>query len=93
MIELIGLLAGLMTTLCTVPQVVYVARTGKTRDLTWGWLGLLIGGCLLWAVYGALRGDLVLFGANTLTLALNGYLALRKGRNVVIARQAWIATE
>lgn len=85
--DVVGTAAGLLTTLSALPTVLYVWRTGHTRDLRWGWLAMLCGGCALWTVYGALRDDVIMVGANALTLTLNGYLAVRKGRNSIRVRQ------
>ena len=50
--ELLGYMAGTVTTLSLLPQLVRSLRTRSTRDISWGWLGAMITGLLLWLAYG-----------------------------------------
>jgi MtN3 and saliva related transmembrane protein len=50
--EILGYMAGTVTTLSLVPQLVRSLRTRSTRDISWGWLGTMITGLLLWLAYG-----------------------------------------
>lgn len=82
-VELLGMLAGTMTTLAYVPQVLKVWRERSARDISWGAFALLSGGIVVWLVYGALIGSLALIAANIVTLALTSAIlvaALRFGR-------------
>ncbi len=63
----IGILAACGTTASWVPQAWKTMRTRKADDFSWGYLALFTGGVALWAVYGAARGDLTVFGANVVT--------------------------
>ena len=69
-VNMIGLLAAVCTTCAFVPQVVKSWRTHQTRDISQGWLALLIFGVAAWIVYGVLRHDLVIIAANVATLLL-----------------------
>jgi MtN3 and saliva related transmembrane protein len=64
----LGLLAGLLTTACWVPQVLRSWRTRSTDDLSWSYLAVLTIGVAMWLAYGVGRGDPVIVGANGLTL-------------------------
>jgi len=77
-IEIVGIIAGVLTTFCGIPLVIYVHKTGKTRDLTYGWLFMLNTGVVLWAVYAYMKNDHVLMFANIACFALNFYLLLKK---------------
>lgn len=66
----IGLAAAFCTTVSYAPQVMKCWRTGKADDLSLRMFLLLAAGLALWVVYGVLRGDWVIVGANTISLAM-----------------------
>lgn len=81
-VELIGLLAGAMTTSAFVPQAVQTWRTRSARDVNAGLLVLLVVGNSLWFTYGALVGSWGLVAANIVTVplcALILWVKLRRG--------------
>jgi MtN3 and saliva related transmembrane protein len=65
----LGLAAGLLTTICWVPQLVRSLRTRRTDDLSWTYLSVLAAGVGLWLGYGILRADIAIVASNLLTLA------------------------
>ena len=69
-VELIGLVAGAMTTTAFVPQAVKSWRTRSARDVSLGLLVLLVAGNTLWFTYGALVGSWGLVAANVVTVPL-----------------------
>jgi MtN3 and saliva related transmembrane protein len=69
-VELIGLVAGLLTTSAFVPQAAQTWRTRSARDVNLGLLVLLVVGNSLWFAYGALVGSWGLVAANTVTVPL-----------------------
>lgn len=66
----IGLLAGFLTTLSSLPQVIKSFKTKKTRDLSLGWVVLILSGVSLWLVYGILVQDLPLIATNSISMVL-----------------------
>lgn len=76
----LGLLAGAITTLAIVPQVVKTWRTRQARDISLWQPVLLEIGMLLWFVYGLLLQDLPLLIANGFSLFCNGLLIAMKLR-------------
>jgi MtN3 and saliva related transmembrane protein len=77
----LGLLAGTLTTIAFVPQVVKTWRTRSTHDISLGMFAILVAGMLAWLVYGAIIGDLPLVLANGVTLLLAGTILVFKIRN------------
>ncbi|MFZ5609166.1 MAG: SemiSWEET transporter [Pseudomonadota bacterium] len=69
-IDLIGGMAGALTTLAFVPQVARTWRTGAARDLSLAWLLIFAAGIGLWLAYGLLIGAWPISVANAVTLAL-----------------------
>lgn len=80
----VGLLAGLLTSIASLPQVVKTWRSRHVRDLSI-WQPLLLSlGVALWLVYGMLIRDLPLILANITPLVCNLLLTgmkIRYARN------------
>ena len=69
-VTLLGFVAGTLTTLAFLPQVIKTWRTKSSNDLSMSTLGMICTGVLLWLVYGLLVGDLPIIAANAVTLVL-----------------------
>lgn len=65
---ILGLLAGLFTTACWVPQLVRSWKTRSTDDLSWTYLVALVTGVMMWLAYGIGRGDATIIAPNAATL-------------------------
>ena len=69
-VTLLGFVAGTLTTLAFLPQVVKTWRSKSSKDLSISTLGMISSGVMLWLVYGLLIGDLPIIAANSVTLVL-----------------------
>jgi MtN3 and saliva related transmembrane protein len=69
-IDLIGTLAGCLTTISFVPQVVKTWRTRSGEDVSTGMFVLFSLGVLLWLIYGLVLGAFPIILANGATLIL-----------------------
>ena len=76
----IGFLAGILTSIAALPQVVKTIKTGSTRDLSLWQPALLSVGVALWLVYGLQIGDVPLVVMNILPLGANIALTAMKLR-------------
>jgi MtN3 and saliva related transmembrane protein len=65
----LGFIAGTMTTLAFLPQVIRSYRNGATH-LSWWWLVLFACGVATWTCYGVLRADAAIIWTNGVTLLL-----------------------
>lgn len=68
--DVLGLTAGILTTLAFVPQVLKIYRTKSGKDISRGMISIFSAGVLLWLVYGIVIDSLPLILANSVTLAL-----------------------
>ena len=68
--DAIGYLAGALTTIAFVPQVVRILRTRSAHDISWGMFVILSAGVALWLGYGVLLASPPLIAANAVTLVL-----------------------
>jgi MtN3 and saliva related transmembrane protein len=69
-IDLIGFVAGTLTTTSFLPQVVKIWRTRSADDLSMSMFALFGTGVFLWLVYGLAVGSLPVIVANAITFAL-----------------------
>jgi len=69
---LVGFIAGGLTTISFIPQVVKTARTRSTRDLSGPMLLAFLIGLVLWTIYGLQVGSLPIIAANVITIGLVG---------------------
>ncbi|MBI3569816.1 MAG: SemiSWEET transporter [Gammaproteobacteria bacterium] len=68
--DLLGLVAGTLTTAAFVPQVVKAWRTRSTSDISLGMFVLFNVGLVLWLAYGVIIGSWPVVLTNVVTLVL-----------------------
>ena len=68
--ELLGLIAGLFTTIAFVPQVVKIWKSKHAQDVSLAMFAIFSTGVALWIVYGFIIGSLPVILANSVTFAL-----------------------
>jgi MtN3 and saliva related transmembrane protein len=69
-ILLIGYIAGTLTTISFLPQVIRTWKMQETKDFSLAMLLLFATGILLWTVYGIWTGSLPVILANVITFLL-----------------------
>lgn len=74
----IGIFATIFTLWSTVPQIRKSLRTKKTDDVSKWLIISLITGLSLWVLYGTLKGDMIITGANSIGVSLNVFLLMLK---------------
>ena len=78
MIKWIGFMAAFLTTTSFIPQAIKIISTGKTEDISTAMYAMLVGGILLWLIYGLKKKDWPLILANTVTLIFAGIVLFLK---------------
>lgn len=78
--DVLGLAAGLLTTLAFVPQVLKIWRTKSARDVSLHAYLVFTVGVALWLAYGAVRHELPIVLWNAVTLVLAGAIVAMKVR-------------
>ncbi|GAB6073149.1 SemiSWEET transporter [Venenivibrio stagnispumantis] len=66
--ELIGIIAGILTTSAYIPQTIKVIKSKSAKDFSWIWLIFMIIGILLWFLYGLMLKSLALIFANGISI-------------------------
>jgi MtN3 and saliva related transmembrane protein len=69
-LELLGYLAGLLTTFSASPQLYYSYTTKDVKSLNLAFMTMLIAGLSLWAVYGLVIQSLPIILFNTIGVIL-----------------------
>ena len=77
-ITIIGIIATTLTTSSSIPQLLQIWKTKKTRDISLPMYATLCAGMSLWLAYGILRKDAILGIANTIGLMLYGSILVLK---------------
>jgi MtN3 and saliva related transmembrane protein len=77
-INILGIIAGSLTTISFVPQVLKTWKSKSAKDLSLGMFMIFCAGVLLWLVYGLLIFDIPIIAANFSTLILASSLLFFK---------------
>lgn len=77
-IEYLGLAAGLLTGLSTVPQIIRIYRLKSAHDISFLFNGMLLVGVTMWLIYGIIQGLLSIIVWNAIGAFLNGWLLFAK---------------
>ena len=78
--QLLGLTAGMLTTIAFLPQVIKTWKSRSAKDLSLGMFLLFCLGVAMWLAYGVLVQDIPVIAANLLTLMLASTLLFFKLR-------------
>ena len=69
--QLVGIAAGLFTSVSMLPQVIKTIKEKKAEAISLKMLLVLITGLILWVVYGIMREDWPLIITNCLSILIN----------------------
>ena len=76
----LGYLAGTLTTLAFLPQVLHTHRSKSARDISWKMLVAFNLGLLCWLIYGIYIHSWPMILANSVTLCLQAFIIRMKIR-------------
>lgn len=76
----LGLLAGVLTTLSFLPQVIKTWKSRSARDISLGMFSMFCTGVFLWILYGFIIGDVPVIAANVVTFLLAATILVLKLR-------------
>ncbi len=69
-ITALGYIAGTLTTVAFIPQLVKVWKTRRTRDISLIMFAVISSGIFLWLIYGLLINSLPIIAANLVTFII-----------------------
>jgi MtN3 and saliva related transmembrane protein len=70
-IEILGLVAGTITSITFLPQVIKIWQTKSAKDLSIMMLLLLMLGVILWLIYGLVIMSAAIIYTNSMVLAMS----------------------
>lgn len=76
--ELVGIVAGFLTTGSFIPQVVKILRTRDVSGISLLMYVAFTSGVLLWLIYGIINSQMAIIAANGITLALASVILAMK---------------
>jgi len=76
--DLLGMVAGTLTTVSFVPQVIKTWQSRSAKDISFGMFLLFSLGVLLWLVYGVAIHSAPIILSNLVTLVLSTSIILMK---------------
>jgi MtN3 and saliva related transmembrane protein len=77
-VEIIGLIAGLLTNFAVIPQIIKIYRSKSARDISFLYNTMMFTGVLMWLAYGIISRRPSLIFWNILGTLLNSWLLLAK---------------
>ena len=78
LLTILGLIAGALTTVAFLPQVIKTWKSKSAKDFSFGMLITFSMGLLLWLIYGICKQELPIILANLVTLCLNVTIIILK---------------
>ena len=82
--EIIGYVAGTLTTVSFLPQAIQTLKTKDTESLSLSMYSIFTTGVLLWLIYGIYLDDNAIIYANAITLILASSILCMKVYNTLI---------
>ena len=76
----LGLVAGVLTTIAYLPQLIKTWKSKSAEDLSWSMLITLCVGIVLWLAYGLFVQDIPVICANIVTLIFASIILILKIR-------------
>lgn len=70
-VQILGLIAGTLTAIASMPQLIKVIKTKNVDDISWLMLVILISGLSLWIWYGFEQDELPIILSNSFATLVN----------------------
>ena len=70
-IQIVGLVAGIITSSAMLPQVIKIFKEKKAKDISLIMIIVLLIGLSLWVTYGFLRDDIPIIATNLFSVLVN----------------------
>ena len=74
--NIIGTIAGVLTSVSMIPQLVKVLKEKDVENISWGMIVVLLTGVSLWVVYGILKDEWPIILSNGFSVLVNTTLLI-----------------
>lgn len=83
---IIGIVAGIFTSISMIPQLIKVIKEKEVKNISWNMIAVLLIGVILWVLYGILKLEWPIILSNAFSVLVNTtlliyYLIYRKKTN------------
>ena len=68
---IVGIIAGTLTGVALLPQLIKLLKEKKPQDISWGMLLVLLGGLSMWTWYGIIKTDYIIIITNAFSILVN----------------------
>ncbi len=72
----IGTIAGILTSVSMIPQLIKVLKEKDVENLSWGMIAVLLTGVSLWVIYGIMKDELPIILSNGFSVLVNTTLLI-----------------
>jgi MtN3 and saliva related transmembrane protein len=72
--NIIGTIAGILTSISMVPQLVKVVKNKDVENISWKMITILLTGVSLWVVYGIMKMEWPIILSNAFSVLVNATL-------------------
>lgn len=72
----IGTIAGILTSVSMIPQLIKVLKEKDVENISWGMIAVLLTGVSLWVVYGIMKDELPIILSNGFSVLVNTILLI-----------------
>lgn len=86
-VEILGFIAGTLTTFAFVPQVAKTIKTNDTSGISIAFSLAFNTGVVLWLLYGMMVGNAIIILSNTVVLFLSLVIFTYKIRNIIVKKE------
>jgi len=69
--NVLGIVAGVLTSVSMIPQLIKVIKSKNAEDLSWVMIMVLISGLSLWVWYGFIQNELPIIVSNAFAVLVN----------------------
>jgi MtN3 and saliva related transmembrane protein len=69
--NILGIIAGILTSVSMIPQLIKVLKEKNAEDLSWTMSLVLISGLSLWVWYGFIKDELPIILSNAFAVVVN----------------------
>lgn len=73
---IIGTIAGILTSVSMIPQLIKVLKEKDVENLSWGMIAVLLTGVSLWVIYGIMKNELPIILSNGFSVLVNTILLI-----------------
>lgn len=68
---IIGIIAGILTSISMVPQLIKIIKEKEVKNISWGMITVLLIGVTLWVFYGILKLEWPIILSNAFSVLVN----------------------